>query len=76
MATQLSKTVDEATDQVVSIIEQAQDAASSVVRSVSEAVAEYVPELGLGEITSADGLDERMREAPLPQLGMLRPQAL
>ena len=50
MATQLTKTVDEATDQVVSIIEQAQDAASSVVRSVSEAVAEYVPELGLGEI--------------------------
>src|SRR5688572_10213714 len=50
MATQLSKTVDEATDQVVSIIEQAQDAASSVVRSVSEAVAEYVPELGLGEV--------------------------
>ena len=50
MATQLTKTVDEATDQVVSIIEQAQDAASSVVRSVSEAVADYVPELGLGEV--------------------------
>ncbi len=50
MATQLSKTVDEATDQVVSIIEQAQEAASSVVRSVSEAVADYVPDLGLGEL--------------------------
>src|SRR5688572_13731129 len=50
MATQLTKTVDEATDQVVELIEQAQDAAVSVVRSVSEAVAEYVPQLGLGEV--------------------------
>ena len=50
MATSLTKQVDEATDQVVSIIEQAQDAATSVVRSVSEAVADYVPELGLGEV--------------------------
>src|SRR5688500_14256372 len=50
MATQLTKTVDEATDHVVEIIEQAQDAASTVVRKVSEAVAEYVPSLGLGEV--------------------------
>jgi hypothetical protein len=50
MATQLTKTVEEATDQVVDIIEQAQDATASVVRSVSEAVAQYVPELALGEV--------------------------
>jgi hypothetical protein len=49
MATQLSKTVDEATDQVISVIGQAQEAASSVVSKVSEAVADFVPELGLGE---------------------------
>lgn len=50
MATQLTKTVDEATDQVVSVIEQAQEAATSVVANVSEAVAQYVPALGLGEL--------------------------
>jgi hypothetical protein len=49
MATQLTKTLDEATDQVVDVIDQAQAAASSVVKSVSEAVAQYLPELGLGE---------------------------
>jgi hypothetical protein len=50
MATTLAKTVDETTDQVVSLIGQAQEAATSVVASVSEAVARYVPELGLGEL--------------------------
>jgi hypothetical protein len=49
MASTITKTVDEATDQVVSLIEQAQEAAASVVRSASETVAQYVPELGLGE---------------------------
>jgi phage-related protein len=50
MATTLSKAVDEATDQVLSIVEQAQEATSSVVQSVSEAVARFVPDLGLGEM--------------------------
>ena len=50
MATQLTKSIDEATDKVVSLVEQAQDAAISVVAQVSETVAQYVPELGLGEV--------------------------
>ena len=50
MASQLTKQVDEATDQVISVIEQVQEAASSAVQTVSEAVAQYVPELGLGDL--------------------------
>lgn len=53
MATQLTKTVNEATDQVVSVIEQVQQEAASIVRTLSEAVAEYVPALGLGEVALA-----------------------
>lgn len=49
MASTITKTVDEATDQVISLIDQAQEAAAGVVRSASETVAQYVPELGLGE---------------------------
>jgi hypothetical protein len=47
--TQLTKTVDDATDQAVALIEQAQDATTAVVAQISETVANYVPELGLGE---------------------------
>ena len=47
---QLTKQVDEATDQVISVVEQVQEAAVSAVQTVSEAVAKYVPELGLGEL--------------------------
>lgn len=63
MASTLGKTVDEATDQVLSVIEQAQDAATSVVQSVSEAVARYVPELGLGELilSPADAVQTTFR---------------
>jgi hypothetical protein len=43
----ISKTVDEATNQVISIIEQAQDATVGVVAQVSETVSKYLPELGL-----------------------------
>jgi hypothetical protein len=50
VATTLTKTVDEAADQVVSLIEQAQETASSAVSAVSEAVADYVPKLRLGEL--------------------------
>jgi hypothetical protein len=59
MASTITKTVDEATDQVVSLIEQAQEAASSVVRSASETVAQYLPELGLGEalLTPEDAVE-------------------
>lgn len=45
-----TKQVDEVTDTVVSLIDKAQETASSVVSTVSEAVAEYVPDLGLGEV--------------------------
>ncbi len=44
-----TKQVDEVTDSVVSLIDKAQETVSSVVSTVSEAVAEYVPDLGLGE---------------------------
>jgi hypothetical protein len=44
-----TKQVDEVTDSVVSLIDKAQETASSVVSTVSEAVAEYIPDLGLGE---------------------------
>lgn len=44
-----TKQVDEMTDQVVSLVDKAQETVSSVVSTVSEAVAEYVPDLGLGE---------------------------
>ena len=47
--TQITKQLDETTDQVISVIEQVQEAAASAVQSVSEAVAAYVPELGLGD---------------------------
>ena len=50
MASQVTKTMDEATDQVISVIEQVQEAAASAVQTVSEAVAQYVPELGLGDL--------------------------
>jgi hypothetical protein len=50
MGTQLTKQVDEATDQVISVIEQVQEAAASAVNTVSEAVAKYLPEFGLGEM--------------------------
>lgn len=49
MTPQITKTVDEATDQAVALIGQAQDTAISLVSQVSETVAGYVPELGLGE---------------------------
>jgi hypothetical protein len=55
MATQLTKQVDETTDQVISVIEQVQEAAASAVQTVSEAVAQYVPELGLGELFLSPG---------------------
>lgn len=42
--------VDDLTDTVVSVIDRAQETASSVVSTVSEAVADYVPDLGLGEV--------------------------
>jgi hypothetical protein len=45
-----TKQIDEATDSVVNLIDKAQETAASVVSTVSEAVAEYVPELGLGEV--------------------------
>lgn len=44
-----TKQVDEVTDSVVSLIDKAQETASSVISTVSEAVAEYIPDLGLGE---------------------------
>jgi hypothetical protein len=50
MATELTKTMDDATDQVVALIEKVQESAASAVAAVSEAVATYVPELGLGEV--------------------------
>lgn len=63
MATQLTKTVDETTDQVISLIEQAQDAAVSVVKSVSETIAEYLPEIGIGEalLTPEDAVEAGFR---------------
>jgi hypothetical protein len=63
MATQLTKQVDEATDQVISVIEQVQEAAASAVQSVSEAVAQYVPELGLGDLllSPEDAVDSSYR---------------
>ncbi len=45
-----TKQVDEVSDTLVSLIDKAQETASSVVSTVSEAVAEYVPDLGLGEV--------------------------
>ena len=45
-----TKQVDEVTDSVVSLIDKAQETATSVVSTVSEAVASYVPDLGLGEV--------------------------
>jgi hypothetical protein len=59
MSTQLNKTVDEATDQVISVIEQVQEATASAVQAVSEAISQYVPELGLGEVVGspADAVD-------------------
>ena len=61
--TQVTKQVDEATDQVISVIEQVQEAATSAVRTVSEAVAQYVPELGLGEmfLSPTDAIDSGYR---------------
>ena len=50
MAQNITKQVDEAADQVVSLLEQAQEATAGVVASVSETVANYLPELGLGEL--------------------------
>lgn len=63
MATQLTKQVDEATDQVISVIEQVQEAAASAVQTVSEAVAQYVPGLGLGELflQPSDAVDSGYR---------------
>jgi hypothetical protein len=63
MATQLTKSIDEATDKVVSLVEQAQDAAIAVVAQVSETVAQYVPELGLGEVVlhPEDAVDSSFR---------------
>ena len=63
MATQITKQVDEATDQVISVIEQVQEAAVSAVQSGSEAVAKYVPELGLGEmlLSPEDAVDAGYR---------------
>lgn len=45
-----SKRVDEATDTVVSLIDKAQETTTSVVSTVAESVADYVPDLGLGEM--------------------------
>jgi len=50
MATSYAKQVEEAADGVVSLIDKAQEAATSVVSTVSEAVSDYVPDLGLGEV--------------------------
>lgn len=50
MAQNLTKQVEEAADQVLSIVEQAQDATAGVVATVSETVAKYLPELNLGEL--------------------------
>lgn len=50
MAPQLTKTVDEATEQVVSLIEQAQEVTNAFVAQVSETVSQYLPDLGLGEV--------------------------
>lgn len=63
MAQNITKQVDEATDRVVSLIDQAQEAAGSVVSTVSEAVAEFVPELGLGEVllSPADAVESSYR---------------
>lgn len=63
MASQLTKQVDEATDQVISVIEQVQEAATSAVQTVSEAVAQYVPEFGLGDLllSPEDAVDSSYR---------------
>ena len=50
MAKSYTQQIDEVTDSVVSLIDRAQETATSVVSKVSEAVAEFVPELGLGEV--------------------------
>jgi hypothetical protein len=63
MATKYGKQIDEATDTVVSLIDKAQETASSVVATVSEAVAEYVPDLGLGEalLSPAEAVETSFR---------------
>src|SRR5919109_128944 len=58
-----TKQVEEAADSVVSLIDKAQETAASVVSTVSEAVAEFVPELGLGEVllSPADAVESSYR---------------
>lgn len=63
MAKNYTQQVDEVTDGVVNLIDKAQEAAASVVSTVSEAVSEYVPELGLGEVllSPADAVESGYR---------------
>jgi hypothetical protein len=58
-----TKQVDEVTDSVVSLIDKAQETATSVVSTVSDAVAEYIPDLGLGEalLTPSEAVDSSYR---------------
>jgi phage-related protein len=63
MAKNYTQQIDDVTDSVVSLIDQAQEAATSVVSTVSGAVAEFVPELGLGELllSPADAVESSYR---------------